>query len=283
MIVDAPLSFRVRSFWGIDLAAKWRETFIEQYAGQVQALMLPGLEIYLSEQDRIALGASTPGFSEALLLEPKNSGPKGLHQKIEAALARFRGGLFLRTGATSFKSSFLPVTPAKTVKRAMDILSLPNRRAAAFLADSLVNGYDLNLFAFPWRDIPPWAEFRIFIRERRVVGISQYYHQSSFPEIAVNERAIKAALADFCRDLLDALHMDTVVADVFVEPQEDGRFRTTLIELNPFIQRTDPCLYTWKNGGDFDGGFRYLGAQDRSQAVRSGRQQLVDDPWQLPS
>ncbi|SFA62819.1 protein of unknown function, partial [Paracoccus halophilus] len=134
-----------------------------------------------------------------------------------------------------------------------------------------------------WHDIPLWSEFRIFIRDRRVIGISQYHHQSGFAEIPANERAIKASLSDFCRDLLDALHMETVVADVFVERQDNGSFKTTLIELNPFIQRTDPCLYTWKNGGDFDGGFRYREAQDPPQVAWTGRQQLIDDPWRLPS
>ncbi len=273
----------MRQFHGIDLAVKWRDTFLEQYPNEILALMLPMLELHLSEQDRMALGSSTPGFAEALLLDTPVAISTGLSQQIEAALDRFRDGVFLRTGATSFKSSLLPVTPAKTVKRAMDILSLPNRRSAAFLADSLVNGYDLNLFAFPWHDIPPWSEFRIFIRDRRVIGVSQYHHQLSFPEIPANERAIKASLSDFCGDLLDALHMDTVVADAFVARREDGRFRATLIELNPFIQRTDPCLFSWKNGGDFDGGFRYREASDQPQALRIGGQQANDDPWQLLS
>lgn len=283
MIGNAEVTTLVPSFCGVDLAAKWRETFVEKYSDQLRKLMLPALEIHMSEQDRLAVGAGTPGFSEALRLDAPVPISTGLSQQIEAALDRFPDGVFLRTGATSFKSSLLPVTPARTVKRAMDILSLPNRRAAAFLADSLVNFYDLNLFAFPWRDIAPWSEFRIFIRDRRIIGISQYHHQSNFPEIATKERAIKTSLSDFSRDLLDALHMDTVVADVFVERHNNGGFKTTLIELNPFIQRTDPCLYTWKNGGDFDSGFRYREAQDRPQAARSGRQQMIDDPWQLPS
>lgn len=116
-----------------------------------------------------------------------------------------------------------------------------------------------------------------------MIGVSQYQHQSSFPDISANEYAIKASLSDFSRDLLDALHTETVVADVFVERQEKGRFRTTLIELNPFIQRTDPCLYSWKNGGDFDGGFRYRAAEAHTHAILTDRRQVIDDPWQSPS
>lgn len=62
-----------------------------------------------------------------------------------------------------------------------------------------------------------------------------------------------------------------------------SRFRTTLTELNPFIQRTDPCLYSWKNGCDFDCGLRYREARYLPRAVRAGRHQVIDDPWQLPS
>ena len=30
-----------------------------------------------------------------------------------------------------------------------------------------------------------------------------------------------------------------------------------LIEINPFFEMTDPCLFDWRGGGDFDRTFRY--------------------------
>ena len=255
MSLDIPSN--ERPFKGIDLALKWRETFIENYPSPVINLMLPYDEIFLDEKTRIAIGSFTPEFLSGLSLEFPERDLTELGDDLENSLGRFPEGVFLRTGASSFKSDLSPILGGNTLTRLLDILSLPCKRATTFIADSLVNEYDLNLYAFPWRDILPWSEFRLFIRDRKVIGVSQYHHQEAYPEIQDNLDAIKASLLPFSRQLIEALHMDTVVADVFVERQEDGRFKTTLIELNPFIQRTDPCLFTWKNGGDFDGGFRY--------------------------
>lgn len=130
-------------------------------------------------------------------------------------------------------------------------------RRAQFIHDCLKEGETVALFLLPSQNPAPWSEFRLFIRDRKIIGVSQYHHQEAYPEIQENREAIKASLIPFSRQLIDALHMDTVVADVFVEQQADDSFKTTLIELNPFIHRTDPCLYSWKNGGDFDGGIRY--------------------------
>jgi hypothetical protein len=33
-----------------------------------------------------------------------------------------------------------------------------------------------------------------------------------------------------------------------------------LVELNPFDFATDPCLYRWSRGGDFDFAYRYRAA-----------------------
>ncbi|MBK4218244.1 hypothetical protein JJJ17_20140 [Paracoccus caeni] len=201
---------------------------------------------------------------------------------LDAILNRYHDGAHIRLNLCSFKRG----SHAPKIQDAAGfevILGRQNYRVYSVLKATLDRHEDIQLFAFPWRYIPPWSEFRMFIRDRRVIGVSQYHHQSGFPEISANEHAIKASLSDFCSDLLNALHMETVVADVFVESQQNGRFSTTLIELNPFIQRTDPCLYTWKNGGDFDGGFRYYEAPGHPHAVLTGRQQLIDDPWRLPS
>ena len=201
---------------------------------------------------------------------------------LDTVLSQYPDGAHLRLNLCSFKRG--PQAPRIHDAAGFEaVLARQNYRVYSVLKATVDRELDIQLFAFPWRDIPPWSEFRIFIRDRRVIGISQYHHQTSFPEISAGERAIKASLSDFCRDLLDALHLGSVVADVFVERQENDRFRTTLIELNPFIQRTDPCLYTWKNGGDFDGGFRYREPRDLPRAVQFGRQQMIDDPWQLPS
>lgn len=259
-----------------------RGTFIENWNPELLSMSIETRSIQLSVSDVWVLGGFTPLFRDITGYSAGNYFSENFLKDIESALEK-NPLVAPRIGFCSWKSPRIPVLASYKSRGVLYTICSENERVARAIAAHLSSEIALFLHLRKWRDIPPWSEFRVFIRDRRVIGISQYHHQSGFPEISANERAIKTSLSDFCRDLLDALHMDTVVADVFVERQENDRFRTMLIELNPFIQRTDPCLYTWKNGGDFDGGFRYREARDLPQAVQFGRQQLIDDPWQLPS
>ncbi len=259
-----------------------RGTFIENWNSELLSLSIETRSIELNTSDVWVLGSFTPLFRDMTGYSSGNYFSERFLRNIDDALEK-HPLVAPRIGFCSWKSLRIPILASYQSRGVLYTICSENERVARAIAAHLSSETALFLHLRKWHDIPPWSEFRVFIRDRRVIGISQYHHQSGFPEISASERAIKASLSDFFRDLIDALHMDTVVADVFVERQEDGRFKTTLIELNPFIQRTDPCLYTWKNGGDFDGGFRYREAQDQSQAAQSGPRQFRDDPWRLPS
>ncbi len=64
----------------------------------------------------------------------------------------------------------------------------------------------------------------------------------------------------------EATHLDDVVFDVFVTMKQKGPVRVwevKLLEINPLLPMTDPCLFTWIGGGkDFDGSFRFCERQD---------------------
>jgi hypothetical protein len=56
-------------------------------------------------------------------------------------------------------------------------------------------------------------------------------------------------------------HVDDVVFDVFLDVKYgglDSSIDVRLMELNPFIPKTDPCLFDWSVEGDFDGSLRSL-------------------------
>lgn len=259
-----------------------KNTFIENWSQDLLSLSIETSSVELGVSDGWVLGGFTPLFRNMTGYSADGYFSEELLKNIGSSLEKFTL-VAPRIGFCSWKSPRIPILASYQSRGVLYTICSENERVARAIAAHLSSETALFLHLRKWHDIPAWAEFRIFIRDRRVIGVSQYQHQSSFPEISANEYAIKASLSDFCRDLLDALHMETVVADVFVERQENGHFKTTLIELNPFIQRTDPCLYSWKNGGDFDGGFRYREAEAYTHAVLTDRRQLIDDPRQLPS
>ncbi len=238
------------------LDEKILQTSIHQWPDALSRLSLPFQQIDVSMQDRKALIALSSG-------EPQNTNTPhtmmfsdGFIADIETPLQMHSMGAHMRFDLCSLKIGHHSPN-IQTSKGFFDSLRHGNMRVASSLSLYMHAKQDTHLFIFPWHDIPPWCEFRLFIRDRRLVGVSQYHHHTAYPEIETHLTPIKATLMAFARDLIDALHMDSVVADVFIERQDTGDFKTTLIELNPFIWRTDPCLYSWKGGGDFDGGFRY--------------------------
>ena len=121
------------------------------------------------------------------------------------------------------------------------------------------NNYPIHLYMREWIDIDPELEFRCFIKDKKIVGISQYdYH------VVLSERYTKLkdsfdyAIRQFleCR-LIPHLCVSDVVVDVYIKYKVCGNiyeYEVRLIELNPFNVWTDPCLFNWNK--EFDGTFR---------------------------
>lgn len=234
-----------------------KRTFIENWPSSVADMSVKGTALAIPDFDARVLGTFSARFIQETQFVTNEFFSDEFLADIQTAIASFPSGVMPRLGYCSWKYSMLVNEPATTVTDVLKIISRDDPRIGGFLARELTTEQAVFLHLREWHHIPPWSEFRLFIRNRQVIGVSQYHHQETYPEIQENLEAIKASLISFSCQLIDALHMDTVVADVFVEQQADDSFKTTLIELNPFIQRTDPCLYSWQNGGDFDRGIRY--------------------------
>jgi D123 len=233
-----------------------RMTFPEHYPGAVRDLMLPMVSIKLSEHDAQVLGGFSMAFRAAMEGSADGYFSTGFLDTLDTVMAQFPEGVMPRIGYCSWKAGSVSNAPAMGAKGVLQIMSRDDPRVGQAMVAHVVMAEPVMLHVRPWVKIHDWAEFRMFIKGGRVIGASQYMHRETYPAISQNEPAILAALQALAEVLLPALHLDEVVADVFVEPQGKG-FRATLIELNPFVAATDPCLFNWANGGDFDGSFRF--------------------------
>jgi D123 len=64
----------------------------------------------------------------------------------------------------------------------------------------------------------------------------------------LSTNALFSALQVFFNEFRDALRLDDIVFDVFVEPENAASSRglsVRLLELNPFLLKTDACLFHW--------------------------------------
>ncbi|WP_146210255.1 hypothetical protein [Vitiosangium sp. GDMCC 1.1324] len=184
--------------------------------------------------------------------------------RLDEALRCFPGGAFVRLGSRSGKDSAYARKNGlrvETAEAAVRLLIEGSERVAFDLRLALRHGYMPHLVVRPWLDIPAWAEFRCFMKQRRLMGISQYDCKQSGPrpEIARNADAIHSAIRSFFPRFSAASHLEDAVFDVFVDGLErGGGLAVRLIELNPFLAQTDPCLFDWMRPDGFDGSFRFL-------------------------
>lgn len=93
-----------------------------------------------------------------------------------------------------------------------------------------------------WFDINPALEFRVFVTDKAIIGVSQR---------DLNYYDYLKPLVDTFKDLLDEFVLDTViprfpdssfVCDVYI-PRPFNK--VWLIDFNPFARKTDPLLFSW--------------------------------------
>jgi hypothetical protein len=236
-------------------------TYLENWSQELHALSLPRIDLPLESQEVQALLGCLAGDTGT----GRGQAPARLATlvaRLDAAIACFPEGAFVRLGSRSGKDSRYALRHGlrtETGSAAVLLLTEGSRRVAFDLRLALRTRYRPHLFIRPWRHIPPWAEFRCFMRARQLIGISQYHWRStaSWPEIAHQADRIQAAIETFFPRFVAAVHLDDVVFDVFVESGSSGGLGVRLLELNPFLPETDACLFSWTRPPGFDGSFRF--------------------------
>lgn len=91
-------------------------------------------------------------------------------------------------------------------------------------------------------NLNPSLEFRCFVRQRRLIAISQRemnYFDFLFELQPKFQRVIEKFLEE---NLLSKFGEENFVFDVYIPPPHD---KVWLIDINPWDERTDPLLFSW--------------------------------------
>ena len=187
-------------------------------------------------------------------------------EKMEQAIRSMAIGAFVRLGSRSSKDSYHAISRGMyvtTAAFALELLTSKSERMAFDLFFALRYQYQPSLFVREWRHIPAWAEFRCFVKKRQLVGISQYdcNNLGFCPQIHNNRINIETALREYFLQMDRYCHLEDYVYDVFLRCDDDHlmtSIQVVLLELNPFGDNTDFCLFDRNNFTDLDGGFRYI-------------------------
>jgi hypothetical protein len=188
-----------------------------------------------------------------------------LEDKLTGYISRFPRGAFVKLGSRSPKDSYIGCKEGFCCREGHKAIKLFNdsERIHDDLLTARHYGYQPHIAVREWIDIPEWAEFRGFIKNRKLIGLSQYNYlnMEAYPEIIQNADSIEWAIRRKVERIAGLLPLPDIVADFCYKARVRGNERINeviLIELNPFDFLTDPCLFNW-NLDDFKTfQFRYI-------------------------
>lgn len=255
-----------------------KPTYIENWPVELKALSMHQEGLALTVDDAVALGKSQIELHEFwqghLSLGDEDNRlveiARELDGKVRRVMAQAKApGVFVRLGSRSPKDSYWwwrdehrdagkdPATapwPITSGQDAVKLLLETSERVNDDLLLAVANNYSPHIWVRAWEEMLPWQEFRCFIHEGRILGISQYDYMGRkvHPQL-VRDRGlyVNAVMLFLNKRVIPSLHIPSAVVDLYVQvnhmPSGRGRKASArLLEINPYFSLTDPCLFTWE-------------------------------------
>ncbi|XP_062066884.1 cell division cycle protein 123 homolog isoform X2 [Lepus europaeus] len=114
-----------------------------------------------------------------------------------------------------------------------------------------------------WCELIPGAEFRCFVKENKLIGISQRDYTQYYDHISKQKEDICRCIQDFFKKHIQYKFLDE---DFVFDVYRDSRGKVWLIDFNPFGEVTDSLLFTWEeliSGTNLRGDFSEADAQEQ--------------------
>lgn len=238
----------------------WEEvlkpTFIENWPNELYKYTFNQVDIPLESMDEVkALGSNMGEFGEAFGDRPQDI--RDLKKRISWYFSTNkhirRRGAFVKLGSRSPKDSLYGMNATFKVKSAVEALRIFNdcsERMYLDLQQAIYYNYLPHIFLREYKIIPLWSEFRCFIKDSELLGISQYnYTDLHIRDPLYWKFAKEKILEFFYKKIRPHLPLETIIMDVFyINYLDKGPNELLLIEFNPYLNLTDPCLFSWEEG-----------------------------------
>jgi len=243
-----------------------RATYLENWPAELLRLSFASTFLSLGDHEVDALLGLCDAVQYGEKVTVNQPALERLAGRISSAAARYPFGVFVRLGSRSPKDAWLGYEAGFRCigdlagRRALDLFA-QSERIYEDLHLAKENHYRPVVVVREWKDIPAFEEWRVLVRGRRIIGASQYDYHREYPPDAADLGSVRAAIDHYWgTELRAALPLDDVVADLWVNrrtvspPHRSGRsgprvvrWTVKLVEINPFFDMTDPCLFAWRD------------------------------------
>lgn len=219
-------------------------TWMENWYDQLEHLTIPSVMVPVTIEE------------VNLLLDLENNnyvGPIQLTSKLKAAINKIclkhnTERVFVRLGSRSPKDNMGDVPYVRGYKNIYAQFANSKRITEDLILCQHI-GYEPFIFVRKWVDMHPKDEFRCFVKDGKLVGVSQYYYQNRFFYLDnENTRAHIISQAKLMSEEIVTkgktyhFNQDNFVFDILY--QEDKKM-ALLIEINPWSSWTDSMLFDW--------------------------------------
>ncbi|MFW5996980.1 MAG: hypothetical protein ACOCQP_03095 [Lentisphaeria bacterium] len=121
--------------------------------------------------------------------------------------------------------------------------------------EALQDGKTDRLVVRPYRRINKTREFRLFVYQRKLKGMSQYNLERHFHRLAGQEKTIWRWGKKFTEGIADFLPVDNVAVDVYISSENEF----FIIDLNRWGEPTSPLLFkTWEHDWQEEKGLKLI-------------------------
>lgn len=245
--------------WPRSLFLRLLPTFVESWPQDMVRLAMPQHAFVISAPEAFDL-AWVPA---SWLVErgQDTAGLSSLLSRLEAGIAMLRAPAFVRLGSGSPKDSALFQATSGRCLDAKTVIGmlLTSGRARRHVRSCIAHRHAPSIILRRWQPIEPWREYRLFLRQRNLVGISG----APLPEELSAGAApwpldrLEAALRTCGERLARTCHITDFVADVLCQGGEADP-APVLLDLNPWGPPTGAYLFDWHDPAGFNGSFRML-------------------------
>lgn len=191
--------------------------------------------------------------------------PYGIFLILNELINNLGGKIFIRTGSRSPKDNpcimgiDLRPIPIYTSNQALEALGY-SERVYLDLNDMRLVNYTPQIHVRRFINIDPEKEFRCFVEDKKIVGITQYYLEDvNIFWIKKNETTIEEILRDYIENLIiPQFPLPSFTCDIALNKD----FQPLLIEINPPISTGTVFPGLFDSLEDLDNSFRYIGKRN---------------------